>query len=349
MTKFNSMELDVSFPAYHGRISAREAEKRLLSEKSKLSAGIYLVRFCGGKEYAISYLTKKLAVNHLIIPRKKHGYLYKFNPQLRTLQERVDFVSRKFTQHGRFLDCVSYLNFVKGEDIAVVTDGNEKDLKYIPYNQIVCNICDQDVKDQKGHKAGHTIVLCSNCGDMFKQNSLGDHKQKCLEVKVKCDLCDFDTHYRKSLIQHMKALHKADSEKCHECQKSFTSKNKWVNHIQSKHYYHFVCKTCGESFATRQGRNKHNRNKHMTFVLSGDLGDELTYKSLDTNVKFLHRKGESFKDSLSNTELETWNLCFGKTESGRLARNEKQKNRMREKRKKIRDEAEEETICIVFD
>ena len=70
MTKFNSMELDVSFPAYHGRISAREAEKRLLSEKSKLSAGIYLVRFCGGKEkdYAISYLTKKLAVNHFPPP-----------------------------------------------------------------------------------------------------------------------------------------------------------------------------------------------------------------------------------------------------------------------------------------
>ena len=79
------------------------------------------------------------------------------------------------------------------------------------------------------------------------------------------------------------------------------------------------------------------------------MGDELTFKSLDANIKFLHRKGESFKDSLSNTELETWNLCFGKTESGRLARNEKQKNRMREKRKKIRDEAEEETLCIVFD
>ena len=38
-----------------------------------------------------------------------------------------------------------------------------------------------------------------------------------------------------------------------------------------------------------------------------------------------------------------------KTESERLARNEKQKNRMREKRKKICDEAEEETFCIVFD
>ena len=85
----------------------------------------------------------------------------------------------------------------------------------------------------------------------------------------------------------------------------------------------------------------------MTFVLSRDLSEELIYKSLDANVKFLYRKDESFKDSLSNTELE--NLCFGKTESERLARNEKQKNRMREKRKKIRDEEEEETLCIVFD
>ena len=43
----------------------------------------------------------------------------------------------------------------------------------------------------------------------------------------------------------------------------------------------------------------------MTFVLSRDLSEELIYKSLDANVKFLYRKDESFKDSLSNTELET--------------------------------------------
>ncbi len=86
----------------------------------------------------------------------------------------------------------------------------------------------------------------------------------------------------------------------------------------------------------------------MTFILSEDLSDELTYKSLDSNVKFLHQKGESLKNSLSQTELETWKKCFGTrviTESERLARNEK----IREKRKNVRDKAKEETICIVFD
>ena len=197
------------------------------------------MRFCGGKDYAISYLTKKLAVKHLIIPKQKHGNLFKFNPQLRTLQDKVDFVSRKFT-YGRFSDCVSYLNFLKEEDKGFVIDGNQKGLKYIPYNQIVCNIFDQDVKDQKAHRQDYTIELCSNCGDVFKQNRLGDHMQKCLEVKVKCKLCEFDTHYRKSSKHNMDVLHRADREKCHECEKTFTSKNKLENHVQSKHYYYFV-------------------------------------------------------------------------------------------------------------
>ena len=62
------MRPNVNFPAYHGRISAAEAEKRLLSEISDSSAGKYLVRLCGCRppgDYVISYLTKKLTVKHL--------------------------------------------------------------------------------------------------------------------------------------------------------------------------------------------------------------------------------------------------------------------------------------------
>ena len=333
------MKLDVNFPAYHGRISANEAEKRLLSDKSELSAGKYLVRSCGWRDYAISYLTTKLAIKHLKIPKQKNHKMYQFNPQLKTLQDKVDFLTKKIT-FVKFLDGLSYLNFNNQEDLKVVYD---------------CNICDKDFNDQKlkshyihGHYQVHTIAFCTNCGDLVRQNNLGDHKQKCSEVKVKCELCDFVSHWRKCLKQHMILVHSAERETCQECGRTFPSQIRLDNHMQSKHYFSYVCKTCGKSFATRQGRNKHTRSKHMTFILSEALSDELTYKSLDSNVKFLHQKGESLKNSLSQTELETWKKCFGTrviTESERLARNEK----IREKRKNIRDKAKEETICIVFD
>ena len=329
------MKLNVNFPAYHGRISANEAEKRLLSDKSELSAGKYLVRFCGWGDYAISYLTKKLTVKHLKIPKQKHGNLYRFNPQLQTLQDKVDFLIKKIV-FVKLLDGLSYLNFNNQEDLKVVYD---------------CNICDKSFNDQKlkSHCLVHTIAFCTNCGFLLRKNNLGDHKQKCLEGKVKCELCDFVSHWRKSLKKHLILVHSADNrETCQECGRTFPSQIRLDNHMQSKHYFTYVCKTCGESFATRQGRNTHNRSKHMTFILSGALSDKLTYQSLDSNVKFLYQKGESLKNSLSQTELDTWKKCFGTrviTESERLARNEK----VREKRKNIRDKAKEETICIVFD
>ena len=343
------MELDVNLSAYHGRISAYEAEKRLLSEKSELSAGKYLVRFCGRGDYAISYLTKKLAVEHLKIPKQKHGNLYQYNPQLKTLQDKVDFLIKKIS-FIKFLDGVSYLSFNNKEDLKIVSDLNEENRKYDSTKPNQCNICDQCLNDHKfkNHHLEHTIAFCTNCGDLVKKNNLGDHKQKCLELKVKCEHCDFVSHFRKSLKQHLVSMHSGGREICQECGKTFASQIRLDNHIQSKHYLTFVCKTCGKSFATRQGRNKHNRINHMTFILSGDLSNELTYKSLDSNVKFLNQKSGSLKNSLSKTELETWKKCFGTrviTESERLARNEK----IRKKRKRIRDKAKEETFCIVFD
>ena len=97
--------------------------------------------------------------------------------------------------------------------------------------------------------------------------------------------------------------------------------------MQSKHSSLYHCKTCGEKFVSRQGKNRHNNKKHMTFIIPGDLSDELDYKSLETNVKFIPQKCKKVI-----------------TESEKLARNEKLNNRRREKRRK----ADEEVLFVAF-
>ena len=342
------MRLDVNFPAFHGRICAAEAKKRLLSEISYLSVGKYLVRLCGRLgDYVISYLTKELTVKHLIIPKQKHGKLFRFNPQLKTLQDKVNFLTKQI-RFITFSYGVSYLDFNNQDVFGAGNDREDLDF---------CTICDQGISDQKqkSHRQQHTVEFCPNCGYIIPHNSNQSHKEKCSDVKVKCEVCAFETRHRESLKKHMKVLHSENSgrEKCQKCGKTFTCLDKLESHMQIKHYFSFPCKTCGKSYVTRQGRNTHIRNKHMTYVVpAGDKSKELDYKSLEANVKFLPQKQESpLKDSFSNTELETRTKCYGKkiiAESERLERNEKMNIRRREKRKRTKDKTEEEILFVAF-
>ena len=142
------MRLDVNFPAFHGRISAAEAKKRL-AEISYLSVGKYLVRLCGRLgDYVISYLTKELTVKHLIIPKQKHGKLFRFNPQLKTLQDKVNFLTKQI-RFITFSYGVSYLDFNNQDVFGAGIDREDLDF---------CNICDQGISDQKqkSHRQQHT-------------------------------------------------------------------------------------------------------------------------------------------------------------------------------------------------
>ena len=346
-TNSHSMRLNVNFPAYHGRISAAEAKKRLLSEISDSSAGKYLVRLCGCRppgDYVISYLTKKLTVKHLIIPRQKHGNLFQFNPQIKTLQDKVNFLKKQI----RFITLsfgVSYLDFNNRDVLRAGIDG--EDLNY-------CNICEQgflDKRKSKEHKQQHKVIFCPHCGYITQYNSYNTHRRMCRDVKVKCEVCDFETNHRRSLKQHMK-LHSENSGRveCQICVKTFTGQDKLESHMQSKHYFSYFCKICGKSFVTRQGKNSHNRIKHkMTYIIPGEMSKELNYESLEANVKFLPQKHKSLKDS--NTKLERRRKSREKkitTESERLEKNKQMNKRRIEKRKRFKDKTEEEILFVAF-
>ena len=341
------MRPNVNFPAYHGRISAAEAKKRLLSEISDSSAGKYLVRLCGYgrlRGFVISYLTKKLTVKHLLIPKQKNSHLFQFNPQIKTLQDKVNFLKKQIRYITLSLG-VSYLDFNNRDVFRAGIDG--EDLNY-------CNICDQgylDKRKSKEHRQQHTVKFCPNCGYITPHNHYSTHRRKCSNVKVKCEICDFETNYSESLKTHMR-VHSENSGrvKCQMCVKTCTGQEKLDSHMQSKHYLSFFCTTCGKSFVTRQGKNRHNRIKHkMTYIIPGDMSKEREYKSLEANVKFLPQKHKSLKDS--NTKLERQRKSREKkitTESERLEKNEQMNKRRIETRKKFKYKTEEEILFVAF-
>ena len=165
------MNLDINFPVYHGRISAAEAKKRLLLEIPDVSAGKYLVRLCGHKDYVISFLTKKLTVKHLLIPEwKKNGNLYQFNPQIKTLPDKVNFLTKRIISI-KFSHSVSYLDF-NNEDI--LGPKINRDEEY-------CKICDKSFSEQKPktHRQKHILIFCRNCGAITQNNHHNYHKEKC--------------------------------------------------------------------------------------------------------------------------------------------------------------------------
>ena len=84
-----------TLPWYHGVLTSREAERRLLA---KGQHGYYLLskRDQRKNEYVLSYLTKANEPKHLIIPSQQRNNLLSQNPHLLTLEDVSGYIVENF-------------------------------------------------------------------------------------------------------------------------------------------------------------------------------------------------------------------------------------------------------------
>ena len=82
---------------YHGKLSHRDAERRLME---KGEPGYYLLRMSPEtetkREFILSFITTSKEVRHLHIPAQRRHILLGKNPNLTTLKEVTKFIVEKF-------------------------------------------------------------------------------------------------------------------------------------------------------------------------------------------------------------------------------------------------------------
>ena len=104
---------------------------------------------------------------------------------------------------------------------------------------------------------------CSFCDEKFNSPKLrNDHIIKMhVGDEYKCDICGVNQVSSKVLESH-KQNHDISINKCHECEKSFSSATALRIHIQSIHrgQRDHICDVCGRGFAAKYGLDQH---KHV--------------------------------------------------------------------------------------
>ena len=244
---FKFMEVNVNFPAFHGRLDASAAIVRL---RTVDRPGAYLVRY--KKDFIISYINLTGDIKHMIVRNDKNSSLRKENPGLVTTKATVDFLTSIDLQRYAYL--VSWRDF----DEPIVLP-NTQDEGYS------CHCCDKSFKEQKElliHISIHKESFCPTCRSMVPYRSFSNHKQKC-QGKPKhlhCHICTFSTSYRHSLNQHIKTRHGNTSGQCTYCDKHFRNASCLENHMQSHTGYD--CSFCGRNFKTKYGRDRHVKANH---------------------------------------------------------------------------------------
>ena len=87
------------------------------------------------------------------------------------------------------------------------------------------------------------------------------------EKKFKCDTCDKEFAYKKSLTAHNRIKHSSRATTispkkyaCTQCEKSYDYKNLLDYHVQSSHANNskkYACDHCGQVYTSKQNLKKH--------------------------------------------------------------------------------------------
>ena len=82
-------------------------------------------------------------------------------------------------------------------------------------------------------------------------------------LRYSCRICNFQTIYRGSLVQHQKSAHEAIKYPCKECDYQATQKGHLSQHQKSAHKgIKYPCKECNYQ-ATQKGHlNRHQKSAH---------------------------------------------------------------------------------------
>ena len=242
------MEVNVNWPAYHGRLDTNAAMARL---RTIDRPGAYLIRW-KKKDFLISYITENGEIKHKIINFARNSSLRQANPGLITAQKTVDFLTSIDLQ--RYVYLVSWRDF----DEPVIMPSSQD-------RGIVCHCCDKSFREEKElfiHLSIHKESFCQTCQSMVPYRSFTNHKQKCQErpKHLHCHLCSFTTSYKQSLKEHIETFHGTSSAQCTICDKHFRDASSLEKHLKT--HLGYDCSYCGKKFRTKYGRDRHVKSHH---------------------------------------------------------------------------------------
>jgi len=131
-----------------------------------------------------------------------------------------------------------------------------------------CDNCGHRFKARatvKAHMYTHLSIphqcTCEVCGKTFRmRHHLEQHLKICKSERVKnfcCNICDFKTHSRASLRNHLLTHSDARNFSCEECGASFKSKNGLTSHKKFHKGRKFPCTVCGTELRSKGSLGRH--------------------------------------------------------------------------------------------
>ncbi len=168
-----------------------------------------------------------------------------------------------------------------------------------------CTQCDKAFTGEKtlnlhiatAHE-GHKPFKCDKCDASYKTTTqLKDHTNaKHLGLSLECKLCDKKLTSRQSFINHVNTVHKEKRKyKCELCDYSFTQSGNLKRHRESVHSNEtFKCQQCDKTL-----RNKDSLKRHVAIVHDNiHFKCDICYKSftlksgLNMHLRNVHNIGK---------------------------------------------------------
>ena len=207
----------------------------------------FLVRKIG-REHVVSFLDDHFNVKHQILPVRHDSSLFRHHPQL---------------QHQGPLEVFNFLRNISTDWLHPVlkTDEMRNQINDSSESWIadICRICGC-VNPTKNHADSHRVVFCQPCNRIVPKGAKGNHKCQS-QPAFQCPSCPHTSSTQQHLSKHIEARHNSDKKpfKCDSlnCEMSFITKKRMLDHKGKVHGLGFTCEECGKRFLSRSSRNRH--------------------------------------------------------------------------------------------
>ena len=312
---------------YHGILSAKEAERRLVTNGVP---GYFLLRqseLLPG-EYILSYLLKGKIVRHVKIPK---------NRKIIQVQSRSDLLFAQYEPTENLMDIVNYIISNHGNGALYIHKlhfiGELKEEAYSKLfktdQSFVCTVCNSEFDNHKKlriHSRNHNLRFSDKYKSLIFQKNVSNQIELDTfnhSVKWFCEQCDFRTKRKLHLEKHVKGIHdkvihSKTSFDCNICDIQFKNKIQLGTHKKIVHAEVPRCSYCDKAFANFGNMKNHEIRIHINPPKK--IGHECPecFEICQTSSKLeKHRKSHLFKSqnmkSQTTEKLLTCKLCTYRT------------------------------------
>ena len=120
-----------------------------------------------------------------------------------------------------------------------------------------CTVCGETVR--KEYMKEHTAKRHLGEGSLKPQ-----YQQQHLGVNYRCEECNFETSFYKTLASHVVYKHSGIIYKCDDCANEYHSKRDLKRHEEQKHLgIRYKCDECANEYNSKESLKKHEENKHL--------------------------------------------------------------------------------------